>query len=85
MRENSPNHLVRAAPRADGLQTRPIEQPHARTALESLSQNSYGTGFQPFNTQLQIFPGASPQADIERALGASNSLFELDLSAVSAM
>jgi hypothetical protein len=32
---NCTNHFVRAALRADGLQTRPIEQLHTRTALES--------------------------------------------------
>jgi hypothetical protein len=45
---------------------------------------TFGTGFQPFKARLRLFPGASPQADIERALGASNSLFQLDLGANSA-
>ncbi len=34
---------------------------------------------------LQLLPGASPQADMDRALGASNLKSQLDLSAESAM
>ncbi len=44
------------------------------------SESAALRAFSPLSPAATV-PEASPQADIERALGASNSLFQLDLGA----